>query len=365
MRSSPSSLLPLLLVWCAATTSSVQADLPEAWAAANVRFEDFISARAELWPPANLAILPDATVIHEVPIRESRTEHLTLAIYQEGSLALSTIIGDPGSFIDKVKMLSPDVYTLCVLSSGPLGYQHHYPIVRFELVVDEVQGSQERKARMVTLHPPIDPEEMWPNERLLLFRDFHVFPKRNPFEIRGANEKVSPAVLLQVHENGVVERALLDPLYEQHLVWRIYHNGLLVNRSEADGVARLDTDRGPGHYLVLVGIEGAGGFMPVSNFLEYPLFPGGAGHNVIFPSQTNGMPDFLIDRSPPDQMQNLRESWPEDGAGAYSAKTIYAKEALGRLPDQNHQRLADLWKAWAWHLNQYRSQPDSAPWIIP
>ena len=115
-----------------------------------------------------------------------------------------------------------------------------------------------------------------------------------------------------------------------------------MNRDAASGVTRFDTDRGPGTYQVWLGVDGPSGFMPVSTFLEYPLFPDASGKNVIIPpdADDDGTPDFIA-----------ALDGKEDGADS-------ANEAARTTP----RRRRELWEAWSKQLRVHPPipQPDRA-----
>ena len=131
---------------------------------------------------------------------------------------------------------------------------------------------------------------------MLHFLDFDIFPHGSPSHLHTGSRKVTPVVHLKLDNHGIVERDLLPNAgAEQLLRWRIYHNGRLVRRDSAAGITHIDTNLGSGTYQVWMGVEGPNGFMPVSNLLEYPLFPDASGNKVVVPVDTDGdgMPDFF------------------------------------------------------------------------
>jgi len=207
--------------------------------------------------------------------------------------------------------------------------------------------------RVRRIASPAKDDEVWPNERMLLYLDFQIFPKGHPWDIEKANRKVTPAVTLRLDRRGRIERDLLpDEAAERLLRWRIYRQGRLVGRGSATGVARLTADFGPGTYQVWLGVEGPAGFMPVSNLLEYPLFPDASGENVVIPADADGdkIPDFL------QKMVAVGSGKPGDGDldndGIPDAQESAAGLLHGKASGTSLEReLVELWRAWAYDLN--------------
>jgi hypothetical protein len=274
---------------------------PRGWSELYQRFENYLAARRQYWPPSGLQIDEDSVIIHSVPHAPSRTEHLSIEVVERGCHILTLAMASRLLAQGRERWIDPGVYAACLRSSGPLGYQHHFPIVWFEVIklptpVD-VHLAGGNTAKLRTIEPPGAGEQMWPNERLLSYLDFHVFDAhRNPNDIRKANLRANPAAFLRVNNHGVIERELIpDEGAEQLLRWRIYHEGKLVEKGTAAGVVRYEVRYGVGSYNVLLGVEGPTGFMPVSNLLEFPLFPDDSGSNVRVPADSDhdGIPDYV------------------------------------------------------------------------
>ena len=51
---------------------------PRGWAELYQRFEKYVAARRQYWPPSGLQIDEDIVIIHSVPHVPSRTEHLSM-----------------------------------------------------------------------------------------------------------------------------------------------------------------------------------------------------------------------------------------------------------------------------------------------
>ena len=255
---------------------------PTSWIEAYERFEAYIAAREANWPKNILRISEDGKATTTIPSPQTPTEHFGVVTYKHGRRNLSGLLKAEFDLHARAQIFEPGIYAAYVDAATMLGYQAILPIVWFE-VSEPAAPRGGRGFRLI--NPPRPGEEVWPNERLRLFLDFHIFPKRHhPDAIRKANSKVAPAIKLNLQNDGAIERELLDdPAAERLLRWRIYRNGELVERSSAEGVKRIETARGTGTYQVLIGVDGPTGFMPVSNVLEYPLFPRPDGRSALVP----------------------------------------------------------------------------------
>lgn len=102
--------------------------------------------------------------------------------------------------------------------------------------------------------------------------------------------------------------------------------------------------------------------MPVSNYLQFPLFPERGGGMAVLPtvSKGDGVPDFLRDTLIPGQMAELRDSdaW-KAPYQFYNAATIYGLRSLAPTADEKKQSLLSLWSAWAWSVNLAKDTPNS------
>ena len=306
---------------------------PETWADAYRRFEAFIAARRASWPKSDLEIAGNGAITHSVRIFESRTEHLTLNFFRRGRQVLGMM--DNGDLFGQGRssVLTPGKYAACLWASTAEGYQYVYPIRWFEISSAPNQpGESASEPRVKMTAPPGAGEEVWPNERELLYLDFQIFPHAFPRDIEESNRKVKPDVILRLEMHGAVRRErLANEVAEKLLRWRIYRDGKLVDRSSASGVIQRETDLGPGTYLVWLGVEGPSGFMPVSNLLHYPLFPDGSGKDVVIPAESRrkGVPDFLESLPAKDarrrELFELWESWKYD---------LNYRPPIPRPPDQ-------------------------------
>ena len=167
--------------------------------------------------------------------------------------------------------------------------------------------SMGRGTRTLKILPaPTPADAWWPNERMLAWLDYHNLTGRHRTELRKANRKITPAVFLQVDEAGTLLRDVLpENNAESVLCWRIFHNGKLVHKAPATGIKSLPTSvYGVGNFVVLAGIEGPGGFLPVSNLLQYTLAPGNDGSLTLLYSKFDygrpeDYPDWYLAILPP------------------------------------------------------------------
>lgn len=320
-----------------ATEQSAFRGWPDSWVDAYQRFEAFIDAKERLWQRSEITF-SDGQIFHGVRSVETSRERVRLFRYHNRFL---------------------NAYAVCGRSSSVIGYQHHLPIVWYRELnetMDVTNGASINPgAKYEIIPPPQSPSAYWPNERLLLFLDFHVFPGNNPNDILKENSKITPSVHLLVHDDGTVERSRLeDQEMEALLEWRLYFDGKLVEDRSGASRSRLSTFRGTGNYKVMIGVEGPSGFMPVSNIVDYPLFAEGADNGVVYPKVTNpnGFPDFLVRILSTEFIVELRTGWVEDDMPIrrYSKKTVYGIADPGTYEDPKNQRLVDLWMEWAYRL---------------
>jgi hypothetical protein len=309
---------------------------PDSWVTTYERFEKFNAEREKYFPPANLEILVDGTIIHTVQFDPSRTENLGVNFFNEGFQVLGLLLTDGAKLFDenRSRIFQPGIYTAALQASGMAGFQYIYPFISFEVSLDE-----KGKNSLVRMLPDSEQsDDHWPSERLMKYVDFHVFPGRYPSLLLDANDRLNPSVLLTVNNSGVIERSNLDPALESLLFWRVYHNGKLVDKRPAQDMNSYAMKHGPGTYQVLVGLTGPSGFMPVSNLLHFPLFPETDGGFSILPSVTDpsGTPNFLLETSHPE---NSREK-PE------------TNEAIAR-----NKRYEQLWRRWDWNVSNARNSP--------
>jgi hypothetical protein len=338
--------------------SSAEADdefagWPKSWTNAYLQFEEFIATQRENVATSDLKITPEGKILTKLPADLNLPTHTTAVFYRQGADVFEMKVGvnlfDEGRAHD----FPPGTYAACLHTFGrPAGYQFVHPLTWFQ--IESAQADNNPALSVRTIEQPQPGPDFWPNDRLLSFWDFHVFPRVNPNEFYEDNRKVSPHVIMAVTKAGMIQREKIDDALEKLLQWRIYYNGRLVEKGPATGDLRHTPAQGVGTYAVFVGVEGPGGFMPVSNFLQFPLFPERDGRFVVTPSTTDGegVPDFLVDCLTPDQMTALRTSdtW-QEVRDAYNKATIYGMDAIGPVSDPKKQALISLWAAWAYNVN--------------
>ncbi len=245
-------------------------------------------------------------------------------------------------------------YTVALKTSGSLGYQYAFPLLRFEVTATEPPAIRELTRESVD-------ESVWPNQRLFEFFNFHVLPHHNPNDIRGANNKVSPAITLRVDNAGTIHRGLLSDAAENSLRWRIYHQGQLVDGGSAAGVPEKHLTSGVGTYQVLIGVEGADGFMPVSNFMEFPLFPTGDGNLVVVPELSPGarVPDGFDDIVTSGDPSLLHADSDGDGLSNEDEAYVPIAPTAAALADPEKLSLFQLWRAWRYDvIMRMKDDPD-------
>ena len=305
---------------------------PDTWVAAYEHFDRFIAGQTTTWPAARLEIAEDGTITHGVRLHGSINEHVYFYLFHYGRGILE--VGMAENLGNRYPFQIGE-YTACVRISSKYGYQYVYPAVRFAMDAlpagSAPPGSDDFPLRVRTLAAPADSESVWPNERMLHFLDFDIFPHGSPSHLHTGSRKVTPVVHLKLDNHGIVERDLLPNAgAEQLLRWRIYHNGRLVRRDSAAGITHIDTNLGSGTYQVWMGVEGPNGFMPVSNLLEYPLFPDASGNKVVVPVDTDGdgMPDFFAALSATEELRSAQKD-AESGAPVSEATSAFLRELWG------------------------------------
>jgi hypothetical protein len=155
------------------------------------------------------------------------------------------------------------------------------------------------------------------------------------------NKRVDPAIILKLHQDGRMSRALLAGEVEHLLAWRMYRDGRLVENGSATGSAEWPVRYGWGDYRVFLGVEGPHGFMPVSNLLEFPLFPTEKGQVEVIPADQNRneIPDLL------EKYATAQGELLEDVRNALNAPIAARTPAIRRLT-ADEIRLIRLWQSW-------------------
>lgn len=328
---------------------------PASWVDAYKRFEGYILARQANWPISNLHFSSDGAIEYSLRTAETRTEHLTLDVYQRGRevLGMGLLGGEKDNLgaENRFSRFTPGSYAAYIKSAGSLGYQTHFPIVWIDVLESSAINAKRERGFVFKLRettPPGRGDELWPNERLRLFLDFHIFPHHRPDEIHKANAKVQPAIDLRVNNAGVITREqLLEGAVEQLLRWRIYYNGELVEKGPATGVKRQETDHGVGSYTVCLGVDGPTGFMPVSNLVEYPLFPSGSAQKTIMlEMDKNDLPDFAK-RTLARKLATNRAFGQDTDLAKPSLSAVEPGDSAAQAKDEE---LTALWSGWAFTL---------------
>lgn len=337
---------------------------PSGWVATYQRFEKYNQSIAQHFPRADLEISPSGQPLHSVKLFTSTTEHLGFEFYRNGSRILSRA-DSKTSFSEISGTFLPDTYAVVMKSCGSLGYQYLYPITWFKTEYSETSKWSGDKNQLVftMIKAPDVPEDFWPNERMLKYLDFHVFPKENPRELLQKNSKVEPSISLSVTISGTIVREELTPELEKLLQWRVYHDGQLINKSFAANITRLNIAEKMGDYLVFVGIVGPSGFMPVSNLLHFPLFPKKPEGFEVFPSinPTTRLPLLFEDCLPENVRQEILEAAQTKsggGWGYYNRAAIYWLSAGYRTGDPEKDRILKLWSPWSFTLNGLQFNPN-------
>jgi hypothetical protein len=329
---------------------------PAGWIEAYRGFEEFIAVRRTFWPDPALQIHENGEVDHNLHQAPTRSTRLGLVLYCDGQEVAEVGVdrkpaGDaemPNIFAyAQVRQRGSGIYRAGIRASTPQGYQHVFPWIWIEIAL---KPTSENSQGMV--HPIASPgrdEDFWPNERLFLFRDYHIFPKKyNPFDINSGNRRVVPGILLKLHQDGRMTRALVSDEAERLLTWRIYRDGRLVESRSATGSAEWPVRYGWGDYRVFLGVEGPRGFMPVSNMLEFPLFPSSNGQVEVIPADANRneIPDRVEKYVTGDGelLEGVRSALSEPSLANARAP------AEGQRLEAEEIKLIRLWQYWASNL---------------
>jgi len=328
---------------------------PDGWVKAYQRFENYNAARAEFFPAANLEISPTGQISHGVRLATSPEENLGIDFYNAGRRFLLKAVNGHLSEIGDSVLFPPGTYTAVLQSCGFAGFQDHYPFLWFEIEpLEKDRPGAAANVQVRAIPPPQPAENFWPNERLCKFLDFHIFPDHAPDDIYRRNARVSPNVTLKLTNSGTIQRDKLAPELEKLLRWRIYHNGRLIEKGTAKGVVKYDADRGTGTYQIFVGVEGPNGFLPVSNLLQFPLFPEASGRRTVFPPATNPekFPDFFLKIFSRDQLDAIQER-PHGGTDNryYNKKAVSLFGVPGNFKSEEDENLFRLWARWSYFLN--------------
>lgn len=116
------------------------------------------------------------------------------------------------------------------------------------------------------------------------------------YSLKSTNQIAKPGVKLKLHNDGVIQRHLFnDEKMEDLLFWRIYKYNDLIYKESAANQEIFSMDFGTGTFRAMIVIEGPFGSMPVSNIIEFPLFPSKEQGFECLPidSDHNELPDFI------------------------------------------------------------------------
>ncbi len=246
-------------------------------------------------------------------------------------------VKEPSTVANNIR-IGPGIYMAALCSGSSIGYQYHIPACWFSVTDEPVTNSGQATRTMKMIPPPGDGDEVWPNERSLLFSGFHALPHRSDKALQLKNTKVAPSIEMRLDNQGGVHRAALaNPAWESLLRWRVYHQGRLVDRSSASNVLLYKPSSGAGNYTVMLVIEGPHGIMPVSNTMTYPLFPEPDGQYAIIPTDTDKdrLPDFL-------------DANPELPATEDFFYILYDDRLTNPAVNQEWLR---LWRTWAYSIS--------------
>ncbi|MDR3401040.1 MAG: hypothetical protein P4L99_00970 [Chthoniobacter sp.] len=369
MRHATVTILALLLAavtGCGAEPEQSFAGWPKGWVETYQRFEKFIAAQKESVPASDLEFSPEGGISTSRPAEINPVTHTTVVFYRQGADILE--MGMNGGLFEEGRqgLFPPGIYATCLMTCGKMvGYQYIHPLQWFQVepagAGDAPDGRNAGRMTIRTIEQPQPEADYWPNDRLLRFCDFQALPNRGFLAFFREISKVSPSVILAVTNAGVVQREKLDDALEKLLQWRIYCNGRLVEKGSAAEDLHHAVASGVGTYVAFVGVEGPDGFMPVSNYLQFPLFPERDGSMAVLPatSSGDGVPDCLRDALGAEVMDQLRRGlgWKDRFAG-YNQATIYGLGTVSTT-DAKKQAVISLWSAWAWSVNLAKVNPTS------
>ena len=336
------------------------AQWPESWANAYRRFERFSADRDKFMPSGKLEISPRGEITYQEEIATEWDKNAVLDFYRDGDNFLgsgktSALFSDGRS-----RRFPPAKYAVRLHVAKPGNIQNLYPLTWFETYRDpraRERGETNGEPLIRHIPAPEPAEDFWPYERLLKFIDFTRWKSSSPAPKDVIQKILSPSIAFTLGPTGVLTREKLDEPLEKLLHWRIYRDGRLIERGPAADVIRFPIEWGPGVYQVFVGVEGPGGFMPVSQPLQFPLFPEKNGGLAVFPSMTNptGFPDFLVDVLPPEVMEELLalKHSPKARPTFYNVFSFAYMSAIDPLEDEKKDSLRRLWGTWGWSLNTY------------
>lgn len=268
------------------TTVDAQSDpsnWPEGWERAYLRFQAFADARDAYWPSSKLALGADGLLTFEKPAPVAEKSVCGMQPFRKGYTRLASYYN---STLDLSKSFKePQLISICVRGMTRHGYLHFPPLLHVQFDQGE-DGKFTKKVVEIK-----DEEDLWPNWRGFQFEDFHEMAFRHGSSLYESNRRVVPEVRLQIDKKAGIRRVTpLEADNEQLLIVRIYRNGKRIDPRVAPSGSITRGDYGPGHYMVFFSLEGPDGYMPVSNFLTYFIYPENdrVEGAVIFAKDTDG-----------------------------------------------------------------------------
>ena len=307
---------------------------PEQWVAVYERFEAFAKAKKMHWPDSHLWIGASGKVEHTLRYEGTGTASTSLVITEFGPAGGGWVLHRNLEMRDDLNSskfrLAPGTYAAQVKSFSELGFQYHEPLIWFQVTESPEDVSLKGGLRFQNLNVPVSDETRIPNQRLTNFLDFHVFTaRRNPNTISQTNQVVDPAVELRIENDGTIHRSkLLNLEWDTLLRWRIYKNNDLIDQGEVLPDQERKIDSGQGSYHVFLVVDGPAGWLPVSNVLNFPLFPADGDTLACIPegSDRNKIPDRI--------------------------ESIHSKLKQNQNISESERHTLALWHVWKWEIQQ-------------
>ncbi len=267
---------------------------PITWKDTYLRFEAFIQDREKYWGHYDLEFLEDGQGLYFARyIGEERRVGLQVEANYAGRYLISTKdcrLKLPTEYFEHFNSMK---ISATLKLGTELGYQYGLPVVWYEITPKK--GARRSNAELSTegysyrkLELDGEDTKLYPNNRILLFYDYHILPGGHPWDIYGENQRISPNIHITVDNQGLIERNVLeDESAERLLRWVVYKDGELIVDRPVEGEVAFTPDTVPASYVAFVSVMGPSGYMPVSNVLLYPLFPTTSGSSSLWPEDKN------------------------------------------------------------------------------